>query len=398
MSTTANTITALLDNILVRGMRVLRERVMYTTTINRDYSRDAKQVGKTVDVPYSTAKTAASVTPAETPPAPAATTPGTVQITLDQWKHTDFHLSDNDVKYMNASKAFIPLTVQESFRAMASNVNQYIAALYTGVYGFTGTPGTTPFGAGVEIQSATNARKVLNSQLCPRDNRWGILDDEAEAAALNLADFHHANRAGDDGPIIEGDLGKKLGIHWLADDDVKTHTTGTCTDGAVNGAHSKDATARTDTLSVVSTAGGTYTAGDIITIAGHDQTYAVTAAVTLAAGVAGDVSIAPGLQAALSGTELVTKKASHTVNLAYNRDWAAIAMRAPDQNLNVLREMLGEARTQSLVNPYRIAADPLTGLVCRIEIIREYKQTVFDLDWLYGAKLIDARKAMRIAG
>lgn len=399
MSTTANTITDVLDNILVRGMRVLRERVMFSRLVNRDYSDDAKAYGSTVDIPYSTAKTSSSVTPAETPPAPGASTVSTVQISLDQWQHVDFHLSDKDIKNMNAGKVFVPIEVEEAFRAMARNINQYIAALYTGIYGWVGTAAVTPFGAGVEIQSATDARKVLNSQLCPRQNRKGVLDDTAEAAALNLAAFHNANKSSDRDVVIEGEIGRKFGIDWYADDDIQTHTAGTVgTDVTVNGAHTTAVNDRTDTISLTSTAGGTLVEGDIITIAGDSQTYAVTADVTLGAGTNHDVSISPGIQVATTGGEAVTKKAAHTVNLVFHPDCFGLAMRAPDQNLNQLMDMLGKPSRDSIGVPSRVAADPLTGLVCRIEIMRQYKQVVFDLDWLYGAKLVDARKGCRIAG
>jgi len=62
-------------------------------------------------------------------------------------------------------------------------------ATYPGIYGYVGTAGITPFGSGVEVASATNLRKTLLEQYCPRENRRGILDYAAEAAALNLAPF-----------------------------------------------------------------------------------------------------------------------------------------------------------------------------------------------------------------
>ncbi len=393
----SNTLTNILEKILVRGMGVLRTRVVLARMVNRDSSIDAARKGSTVDIPYSTAQSVSSVTPAAVPPTPGDNTPGLEQVSLDQWNHTDFHLTSKEIGQINADETFVPSQVEESFKAMASDINQYLAALYPKIYGYTGTAGTTPFGAGVEVMSATEARRILNGQLCPRSRRVGYIDDNAEAAALNLDPFKNTSRSGDPNVVIEGEIGRKFGIDWFADDDVLTHTAGTVgADLTINGAHTTAVNDRTDTLSINSTAGGTLVAGDIITIAGDTQTYATTTLATLGAGVPGNVTVSPGLQVALSGAEAVTKKATHVVNLVFHPDCFALAMRTPDSGINALKEMMGEVRGNVIAS--RTIMDPVTGLVCRAEYIQEYKQYVWDLDWMYGASMIDGRKACRIAG
>jgi len=42
--------------------------------------------------------------------------------------------------------------------------------------------------------------------------------------------------------------------------------------------------------------------------------------------------------------------------------------------------------------------DPMTGISLRLEVTRQYKQTVWDLDILFGAKLVRRELATRLAG
>ena len=42
--------------------------------------------------------------------------------------------------------------------------------------------------------------------------------------------------------------------------------------------------------------------------------------------------------------------------------------------------------------------DPVTGLVVRLEIVRQNKQTMWEFDMLYGMKLVRPEYAARLAG
>jgi murein DD-endopeptidase MepM/ murein hydrolase activator NlpD len=387
-----NNLSTIMAKILARGLMNLREQAVMPRLINGSYSAEAAQFGKTIDVPVPTARQAQDVTPSNVPPAPADNTPALVQIPLNKWKKSDFYLTDQDVLEIDRQKHFLPMTTQEAIRSLANQVNADILAEYKGVYGFAGTPGTTPFAA--STQAATDARKVLHAQLAPRSDRRAVLNFDAEANALSLSAFQDVDKAGDTGVKREGEIGRKFGMDWFSDDQIPTHASTALSAGAatVNGAHAAGAGStdggRTGTVSInKATNPSNLVKGDILSFAGDSQTYTVLADVTLAVGNT-SVQIAPALKSAKAGGEAVSLKASHVVNLAFHRDAFAFANRplaASTQDLKLGNEILS-------------MTDPQTGISLRLEVSRQYKQVVWEFDILYGVKLVRPELACRIAG
>jgi hypothetical protein len=394
----ANTLTSTLVQILTRGMMGLREEVLLTRLVNTDYSTEAKKKGQTIDIPIaSDMGTADSVTPAATPTAPTDITTATAQITLSNWYHKAFALDDREIGRINADKDFVPLQMNEAFRVLAKAINDSVFATYKGIYGYVGTAGTTPFGAGVEVGSATSLRQVLNEQLCPRENRKALLDFGAETAALNLAQFSDAEKRGSSETKTKGNIGRVFGLDWYGEDGVPTHTAGTITTGLVNKSGTAVAVgAKTLVATTAATTGAcALKTGDIITIAGDDQTYVLTDDATQSSANT-DVALkfAPGLKVALTGSEAITVKASHVVNLGFHRDAFGLAMRAPDAGL---KELLGVQQAGNVAGSITLG-DPVTNLVFRLELIRGYKMTIWDLDCLWGTALVSPERAARLAG
>lgn len=379
----ANVLEALMPKILARGLLALRGATVMPRLVNTDYSNEAKQKGNTIDVPIPSAIAAVDVTPGATPPANTDTAWTTVPIPLDQWKEAPFYLTDKEVGQVLTSE-FLPLQASEAVKSLASAVNQHIFAQCKDFYGFTGTPGTTPFAA--DITDATAIRKVLNKQLCPLDARSGVLDVDAAANALALPAFNNNFASGDGKVITEGQLGRKLGFNWYEDQEVPTHTT-TTTAGAVT---VKAVNAVGVSQIIVSKGAGADMAaklGDIFTIAGDPQTYVITENVTITAGGDSTVKIAPKLQKATAGAEAVTFEASHVMNVAFNRFAIAFATRP-----------LQDPITEGLGNKTLSAVDPVSGLTLRLEVSRQHKQTRFSYDILYGAKTVRRELGGRIAG
>jgi hypothetical protein len=368
----ANTNTNIMPKILARGLKVLREKASMIRLVNGDYSADAARKGQTIDVPVPTSTTVSDVTPSNVLPVPGNKNYDVVQVPLDKWRKNDpFHLTDKELGEIDGNQHFIPMAVDEAVRALAVDANQHVFAQYKGVFGYTGTAGTTPFAT--TVQGATQGRKKLNQQKCPGDNRRGMLDFDAEAQFLELAQFSDADKAGENTVKIQGEMGRKFGADWYADNDVPTHTAGTGAGFLVVGAHS----AGDDTIAV-DTGTGTILEGDVVTFAGHTQTYAVTEALS-----GGSFTIYPPLQAAVADNGAVTLKASHVVNLMFHRDAFAFATRTLQDE--------GDANVLTI-------QDPQTLLVLRLEKIRQYKQTMWEFDILYGAKLVRPELAVRIAG
>jgi len=389
-----NTLTAILTQILAKGMMTLRQPCLMTRLVNTDYSLEAKKKGQTIDIPLSTAMSAEDVSPAATPSAPTALTPKVAQITLDNWMHADFGLNDMEVGRIRADQDFIPLQMQEAFKSLANAINTSVFDTYKGVYGYVGTAGDTPFGTGVEVASATSLRRVLHEQSCPKDNRRAVLDYAAEAAALNLAPFSDAEKRGSSATKTTGELGNIFGFDWNSDDGVPTHTRGAIGSGdlTVSGVNAKGATS----VSIAKGEGTSWEAveGDIISFAGDTQTYVITADTTVVHTDNTSVPIAPALKIATEGSEEVTTRDSHVVNLGFHRDAFGLAMRSPDAGI---KDLLGQGKAGNVMESV-ILQDPVTKLIMRLELIRGYKMTMWDVDCLWGTALVDSARAARLAG
>lgn len=382
-----NTITDIVPKILARGLLALRERAVMPRLVNTDYGTDAKERGDTVDVPVPSAVASTDVTPGATNADPGDVTINKVQIQLSNWKKAGFHLSDKDLSQIDANNNFIPMQMGEAVRALANDINISIHNQYKGVYGCVGTHTTNPFSS--TVTAAVEARKLLNKQKAPTDNRRAVINFDVEANMLALPHFSDVDKAGDSGPKIEGTIGRKFGFDWYTDDAVVKHTAGTLGGQAAAGnTIDAAASAGATTVKIRSSVGGTLLIGDIFTIAGDSQTYTVTANATFGVGASVTVAIAPPLQVALVGNEQVTVYDDHRVNLAFHRDAFAMALRP-------LQAISGD---YSLGNEVVSMQDPQTGLILRLEVSRQNKRVVWEMDALWGAKLIRPELAVRLAG
>ncbi|USG59938.1 hypothetical protein NBZ79_12200 [Sneathiella marina] len=374
-----NDISAAMPKILARGLLALREQAVMPRLVNGDYSADAAAKGDTVDIILPSALTAEDVTPGITAEAPEDSALEKVQIELTNWKKASFYLTDKEMMEVDMRDNFLPVQASAAIRALANAVNQSIHATYVGIPGLVGTAGTTPFAK--DATDATAARRLLLEQKAPKENRFGVLDFEAEAQALNLAAFADADRAGSDGVKIDGEIGRKYGIHWHSDDHVPTHVTAAAGTPLVKGAgHSGHSLIL----------GGLTTApavGDIFTIDGDAQQYAVTGASDLS-GTEATVTLTPALQQSPADKAALTFVGDHVVNLVFNRDAFAFANRPLAQSSQEL----------GLGNQILSMTDPVTGLSLRLEVSRQYKQVVWEFDILWGVALVRPALAVRLAG
>jgi hypothetical protein len=76
------------------------------------------------------------------------------------------------------------------------------------------------------------------------------------------------------------------------------------------------------------------------------------------------------------------------VNLVFHRDAFAFAN----------RPLVATTLDVQLGNQIIAMTDPQTGVTLRLEVSRQYKQTVWELDILWGAELIRPALAARILG
>ena len=370
-----NTWIAVVPKLLAQALMTLREQIVMPRLVNRAYEVLAAQLGSTMDVPIPSAITATAVSPSNTPPSNVDSAPSSVAISLNQWYEAAFHLTDREER--EVMQGVIPMQASEAVKALVNKVETHLFGFYKAVYGFAGTPGTTPFAS--DLAAFTAARKTLHEQLAPFDPRYSVIGPDAEANALQLRAFQDASYRGDTDGIVAGQIGRKLGSLWVMSQHVPTHTAGTGADYVVN---KSDGQAVGDTAITVDGGTGTMLVGDIVTFAGHDQTYAVTAALA-----SNTFSITPGLKAAVADDAAVTLKATHVANLVFHRDAIAFATRPLE---GTVRPGLG-----SIVET---AVDPVSGLALRLEVTRQHKLTRYAFDILWGAALVRPELAVRLAG
>ena len=114
----ANTIPAVMTQILARSVEVLRRRSHMARSVTTAYSLSPSQKGKTVDVEIPPSASAAAITASNSIPANTDTTASTVAITLDKWYGADFHMSDQEQTQVLKDGNFFPAAAAASLAAV----------------------------------------------------------------------------------------------------------------------------------------------------------------------------------------------------------------------------------------------------------------------------------------
>lgn len=376
-----NQLALITPKVLARALMVLRGKLIMPSLINSDYSAEATKKGATIDIPVPAPQAVTDVIPSPTKPAFVDNAPTLVQVPLDQWKMSSFHLTDKDMQQIDANEAFLPMQTLSAVDALASNINSYLFNLALEVPTSIGTPGTTPFAS--DASAAINARKQLSAQKAPDDAlRSLVLDLSAEANALALPAFANLEQTGDQNVKINGILGRKYGLNFGSDQQVPTHVRGATGTSLINGTPAVGAT-------VINVDGLTtpFTKGDRFTISGDSTQYVVIEPGVIAAN-AQNITISPALKVAPADNAPVTVAATHVMNLAFHRNAFAFAMRPLVQS------------TQDMAMGSKILSmtDPLTGVSMRLEVTRVHKAVVWELDVLFGGKLVRPELAVVVMG
>jgi hypothetical protein len=378
----ANSLTNVIPQLLAQGLMALRQQSIMPRLVNRSYDSLAAQSGSTIDIPIPSSITANAVVPGTTSQAVTDLTPTKATITLNQWYEAAFNLTDEELKNVEENN-LMPMQASEAIKALANKVDTYIMNLASsatnGISQNGGTAGTTPFASNLDAYLA--ARKELNNSAAPMDDRYCVINADAEAEALSLEAFQNAAWRGDTDGIIRGQIGQKLGATWVVDQNVQTHinANGTPTSWLANGVGiSAGATSM-----AVDGGSNQFVVGDIFTVAGDTTSHVVTA------GTSTLITFTPGLGAAVADNAALTFTASAAAfarNLLFHRDAFAFASRPLEDGM-----MVGGDNVMSNV-------DPVSGLSLRVEVSREFKQTRVSYDILYGGALVRPELASLILG
>jgi hypothetical protein len=378
-----NNLDAAAPRILAKALQVVREETPMPRLVRNDFKDEAMQRGKSVDVPFTTPMgLATDVNPSLTYTGGIDIVPKFVPITLDKWVEQKFTLTDREVgQVMNG---YFPEQIIECARSVANRIETDLLSLYKFVYGAVATPGQIPFQDGTGLVTpavhfglgaSKEARRVLNQQLCPQEDRRIVLDVNAEANASAMPQFAAAYASGDRNVIIKGNIGEKQGFDWYRDNLITRHITG-LTGVVLLGA----ATTANSTALTITGAATPPNVGDIFTIAGNSQQYVVLPNSTNTV-----LQISPPLRVNTAAGALLTVVASHTVNLAFNKMAFGLVMRPMDE-------------IEAPGSIIRTMTDNKTGLPLRMEISRVQKMNVYSIDALYGVACLRPEFACRIMG
>lgn len=367
----ANTLANNIPKLLAQGLMCLRENAITVNFVNMDYDELAAQRGSTIDIPLTREISVNDVSPSASPPTTADTTTDVVQIELDQWKEAAFYMTDKDL--LEVQGGTLPQVAAEAVKALANNIDEAILGTYTEAYGWQGTAGTTPFAS--DTTDATQIRKVLNNQLAPLHDRYVIVDPDCEANMLGIRAFQDGSYSGSYAAIREGKIEKRLGMGWIMNQNVRTHSNAGGAGWLVN----KTNVAVGDSSVPIDTGTGNPGAGDIFTVNGDTQTYVVNSYAS------NTLNFSPNAEVAWGNNAAITFKANHVVNYAFQKGAIAFCNR-PLQ------------KSPGLGNLISSTVDPVSGLALRLEVSRENKRTRYAFDVLYGVKLIRPELAARLAG
>lgn len=380
----ANTLTQVLPSLLAQGVLALRQNAVMPRLVNRSYESLAASEGNVVNIPIPSAIAQRAVTPSVTINSNVDSAPTAAVVTLDYWYEAPFQMSDND--YVSASSRLMPMQASEAVKALANGVDAYIMGKHTGIFGMSGTPGTTPFGGSLNM--AANADMKLNRQLAPIDNRSAVINPQARENLILNTQVLQADQRGDAEGIIRGTIGTKLGFDWYMNQNISQYTPGT---GWASGniASTVGGAVGDTTLNIINaTASGQIKIGDIFSLVADTSShqYVVTVTNTISATVQVAITFYPGLKATVAtGATLLVVSVPYAVNLAFHRDAFAWASRPL-------------ANASGAGNVFQAPTDPVSGLALRLELSRQYKQDTFSYDILGGGNLVRRELAVKIAG
>jgi hypothetical protein len=389
--TASNTITDLMPRIVARGLLRFREQAILPRLVNSSLSAEAARRGESIRVPVSQPVTAADVTPGVAAMQAPTTSMQSVNVPLDNWKSASFFLTDAEMMQIEAESSFIPLQMAEAITALANAVNDSILTEVERTATVIGRPGEVPFqntDSPSEIwhgaNAAITARKLLNLAAAPKAGRFAVIDYEMEANALGLPQFHDAQRAGSSSVPMEGEIGRKFGIDWFSSDLLPRNRARIARAGFVA---TVEAQADGGELQV---AHDKLRIGDVIIVGSGRAAseHQLTASRAANAGAHATITVTPAFPRAIETSAQVTVMRPYRVGVAMHRDAVALAMRP----LSVAGLEAGAGSQMMSVS------DPETGLSLRLEVTRQYKQTMWEFDILWGVKLIRPALVVAIHG
>lgn len=298
-----------------------------------------------------------------------AVTESKVPVKLDHHMYVQIPVTAEDLT-MNIT-TFSEQVITPALIGHAQAIDAAIAALYKDVYTY-GTVAGTP-----AVGDIAALGKLLSINKVPFTERRLVLDPTIHAKYVVLDAFLHAEKKGAVDAVRDAEIGRVLGLDCYTDQNILSHTKGTCTSANASG------TAGESTVALASMSGATATMkqGDIFTIAGDTQPYVVTADKAGSASAIASLPIAPALKTSPSAAAITIIDTGGYNALAFHKTAFALAVRPLAAPMGAKSEVVNYG-----------------GLSVRV--VYGWDNTLLSdtvtIDCLWGVKTLDAERAVRL--
>ncbi|WP_194289602.1 P22 phage major capsid protein family protein [Pseudomonas helleri] len=300
-----------------------------------------------------------------------------VELRLDRHVYKEFKMSDRE--FTGMQPGVIPDSLAAAVDVLARTVNEAIFDMYTEVPYFSGLlTSTNPRDKRDLIQN----RKGLHNRMVLGDKNL-VLTSDTEADLLGIFTSYSEQPA-----EKEGIIGRRFGFDTYSDVQAPFHFAGTASSSQ---AIKLSVAGNVGSSVLVITGAGasaTFVKGDILTLAGTDQVFAVAANIAADADGAAAVTVTPSISAAIPSGTAVTVVGDHPVDLSFSKTAFLIAFRQLEAPVNTNGTTIGSL------------TDPDTGITLRL--LSWYKpeteSTHWKLETLFGTKAVAPERASRMGG
>lgn len=381
--------------IAKEALMQLENNLVMGNLVHRDFKKEFVKVGSTVSIRKPVKFVASSGATRVNQDVSESTT----SIVIDKQKHVSWGFSSQELTL--SVEEYSARYIKPAMIALANAVDSDLCGLYVDVPNAVGTAATTPSTFATSVQLVGTRMDEL---AMPRDSRVLVVDPDCYwTMAAGIVGQNGTTNLGVFNPgLVEGafkkaKLGTIGGFEFYMDQNIKSHTKGTFSVGAINGS------SQTGTSLTIGTTTGTFVKGDIITMAGcYDvnpvsrNTLSYTKQFVLSAGFSASVTSISVLPSIITSGAYQTASASpttaqtptitgtHVANLGFCKQAFALVM--------VPLEMPDGAPFKARESSNNIS----------VRVIKDYDidldQEIIRLDILYGIKTIYPELAVRLLG
>lgn len=392
-----NNLSGVQGRLYAQALQVLRRVssiIPALTAGDHNVTLSPAQKGESVRVPLpASSGTVSDVVPASVAPEPGDSDVDSTIVELSNWKKVDCKFTEKEKNEVIAG--IFPKVWEQRINDLVSFIITDLWGEVSLAYHFAGTAGSTPFAS--NLNEAAQAMAILTQNGVPMRSRFLLASPLAWANAIQVPALQFLQNSGDPDVLREGQIGRTMGYTWGQDAYLGQSTTGgTLSDGTakqalVNGAVAPGAeTANLDSPTLT----GSLVIGDLFTVAGDTQQYVITQIAT-AVGNAITINFSPPVPADTPGwldNAQVTFVETYTTSaIAMHSSAMVIASRpTPDSSLSELLGYTPKMKTQF--------TDPVTGLTLQMMAEDQYFQSGVTFSLLYGKKLLDGKRIVKILG